>query len=303
MLAIPLSGAKAQFANGIRDSWNNLDPAVLDCLLTEYSLSPDQLANEGISANDSRIKSYLNECASYDSVPPPIQYTGYREGPDNVFTRTAKDLNTVGSQFFVDVTASEMGNGTWDALLKGVKARAESDCSADYSVYSFRFFAGKDPDSIAVGRSEPWVNALIQCASQPKETSDMATEMALDDLTEGEPGAGYFSVHSAVVNQGFDGAFDSVIKVLNQHGGRVLQLNKKDGTITAERQKTVQKEYEQKYFIMLDPVSTSTTRLTFKLIVGMPDLAASADSGIIFEDRAAADKHANDFIDEVQSAR
>src|ERR1700722_7759614 len=50
-------------AENIRKSWLQTDPEIQACLVSIYKIHPAQLAAQGISAQDQRVLSYMQDCA------------------------------------------------------------------------------------------------------------------------------------------------------------------------------------------------------------------------------------------------
>ncbi len=44
-------------------SWGKVDPNVRDCLATQYGIAPNQLIQQGITAEDQRVAPYVQSCA------------------------------------------------------------------------------------------------------------------------------------------------------------------------------------------------------------------------------------------------
>jgi len=57
-------GALVNAANvdAAKKSWEEVDPSVQNCLISQYRISPDQLVRNGVAANDDRVVGYVVAC-------------------------------------------------------------------------------------------------------------------------------------------------------------------------------------------------------------------------------------------------
>lgn len=48
--------------DGARKSWQKLDEAIINCMVQQHRINPDQLIEQGISASDYRLQQYIESC-------------------------------------------------------------------------------------------------------------------------------------------------------------------------------------------------------------------------------------------------
>lgn len=64
----PLVNSCANYVNALRyarQSWEGVDSQTRACLISRYNLNPDNLANQGVAANDQRLAYAFNGCAQF----------------------------------------------------------------------------------------------------------------------------------------------------------------------------------------------------------------------------------------------
>jgi len=231
---------------------------------------------------------------------PPVGYNGYNAGLRDMYTRAGQGLSTVGSRFFVRVTSSEANSTDWDALLGGVKSKAEANCTGDYSVSAFQFYSAHDPISREFDLHEPWVYAAIECATPPDQNPDVAASLTLSNLTKNISGADYFEPHSIVLNGRFGAAFPAVVKALDHDGLKIQMSDKDKGILVTQPAKVHKSPYLQRYVIVLDPETDTTTRMTFELVSASGD-GNTADLALVAEGRGSADVRARKFVEDIDN--
>jgi hypothetical protein len=279
----------------IQKSWAQLDPAIAECLVSKYQMYPDQLAQSGISAKDSRLKQYIADCQQL-TTPPPVEYSGYVQGPAGKYTRTSPALAQIASRFFVLVQSAEIRSADWDALLNGVKQKADRGCSGQNSVPVFELHDGKDMVSQALRLQDPWVFAEVECSAEMVAIEDQAGAMAVEDLAAGVAGAQYFGVHSVSINADYDSSFEATLRTLERLSGRIEQSDKKKGVIVTAGSHQRSPLYTERYFIVLDPETDAKTRVTFELISAASYKNQPDELALVAEDRESVDRRANQFV-------
>lgn len=281
-------------------SWQKLDPAVLDCLQSQYGIDPAQLADQGISSGSLKYKGYVKECERL-TAPPPMQIEGFADNPEGTYTRVAQGLPTIGSKFAVRVAASAVGNKTREARFDGLQRKVQAECPGQYSIAAIHFYGGNgDANSKANSMREPWADAEVECESAPADASDDADAIALEDLTANAPGAEYFPVRTAVVNASFKDTFSAAERVLGKRDARVARSDKDKGIIIAGEVDGRSAAYGERYFIMLDPETDTSTRLTFKLIAGSSEPLQGAAPFFHPDDCDVAAERARQFVSDVE---
>lgn len=286
---------------GIKDSaarsWQSLDPAVLNCLETQYSVDPDQLAQQGIGAGSSSIKAYRKECERL-TAPPPVQIDGFVESTPGLYTRTTNGLETIGSRFVVRTTATAAGGDTREARYNALLAKVQASCT-DFSIAAIRFYGEKDPNTKANKLNEKWADAEVECAA-PQAGEDSDDAVNIDDLTNGDRDALFFDVHTGELNAPFKGAFDAVVAAVHARAYHVRRTDKDKGIIVTGNPGRKEFAYSEACYIVLSPESDTTTRITLKLVEGSLEPVHNAATVFHPQDHDVVNQQAEQFITEIQ---
>ena len=290
-------------SQAVRDSaqrgWANLDPALLNCLETQYSLDPDQLASQGIGPGAARFKPDVKECKRL-LAPPPLQIEGFAEGPDGTYTRTGEGLPKIASRFAARVVASGAGDASREARFNALQSKVQSGCAGDYSISVIHFyFGGDEANSKANGIHEKWADAEVECSIDPPDP-DNADALTIDDLTNGNAGAQFFTMHSAILNAPFKKAFESVVDDLRSHSRHMARSDKDKGIIVTGEPEEKKAAYSTSYFIVLAPDTDATTRITFKLVEGSLEPMHNAPTLFHPQGHEVAETRAQQFIAEIE---
>lgn len=286
----------------IRDSaaksWQQLDPAVLNCLETQYSVDPDQLAQQGIGAGASRVKPYVKECQRL-TAPPPLQIEGFVESLPGTYSRTSPGLPKIGSRFAVRTTASMAGGDTREARLSALQAKVQAGCAGQFSIATIHFFGGDDQNSKANNIREKWADAEVECEIDAAG-EDSADALAIDDLTNSDRSALFFDIHSAELNTPFKSAFDAVVSTLHAHTYHVLRTDKDKGIVITGNPGRHGFIYAEAYYIVLAPETDTKTRITLKLVEGSLEPVQNAATLFHPQDHEVVNHRIEQFIAEIQ---
>jgi hypothetical protein len=279
-------------------SWQQVKPEILSCLETQYSVDPDQLAQQGIGAGSSKLKPYVKECQRLTAAPP-VQIDGFVESTPGLYTRTISGLANIGSRYAVRTTASAASGDTREARYNALLAKVKEGCKSDSSIAAIRFYGEKDPNTKANRLNEKWADAEVECAD-PQAGEDSTDALAIDDLTNGDRDALFFDVHSADLNAPFKGAFDTVMAALHAHAYHIVRSDKDKGVIVTGNPGRHEFSYSEACYIVLAPETNATSRITLKLVEGSLEPVHNAATLFHPQDHDVVNRRAEQFISEVQ---
>lgn len=184
-----------------------------------------------------------------------------------------------------------------NAAIQEGKRRCK-DFVIDNEVYR----TGEDPTSQMAGIRGPWIEMDIVCADVSREKLRGSALLVIEEESRTLPDAEYFDVHAETFPATFDTAYDGVIEILMSQGDPVFKADKSRGVIVTGRARHGMigfPTYDQ-YVVVVDEIANGKTKITFKLLVHVPNFATGTVADMPPADRAFVYRRAAAFVDKLK---
>jgi hypothetical protein len=243
------------------------------------------------------LAAFLAACGT---PPRPI---GESTAPKDI--GTAKSPAVTG-QHQIIATYKDARSRDLDSIAELAEKRATERCK-EHSVVRETRRTGEEATSRMMGIAGPWVELTIQCLELKQGKVSGLGAVVVESESRGLPDASYFDIHTEVIQADFERVHAAVVKVLREQGDPAFRPEdtKARGLIKTGRARHGAlgfPTYEQ-YVIALDIESSSTTRVTFRLLSHWPDFKVSQrDPPFRPSERKYVYRKAAEFVERVRVA-
>lgn len=218
--------------------------------------------------------------------------------------RTSRSPAVTGEHEIV-VTFRDVGSTSAAPIYRAAYARASKLCD-DFVVLRDTYRAGDDSTSAFRGIAGPWVELHIRCASARQGSVKGSAALLVETASEDFQDSAFFDIHAENLPRSYDEVFDAVLNVLQAQGDPAYRPDREKGLILTGRARhgVLGFPIYEQYVIAFDEDNATSTKISFKLLVYVPDLntVTSARLDMTPAERKFVYRRAAAFLDRLRAA-
>lgn len=203
----------------------------------------------------------------------------------------------------ITVIGSKIQSRSLSAIRNAAIQEGRRRCE-DFVIDNEEYRTGDDPTSQMAGIRGPWIEMDIVCADVPREKLRGSALLVIDEESRTLPDTSFFDVHAETFPVTFDIAYEAVINVLTSQGDPIYTSDKERGVIVTGRARHGMigfPSYDQ-YVVVVDEIAERKAKVTFKLLVHVPNFKMATVADMPPADRKTVYKKAVAFVDKLRGS-
>lgn len=217
----------------------------------------------------------------------------------------------------VATTNDETTTGSHQIIIIGEKIRStnKSDMRAaaitegkqrctKFTIDSEKYRTGEEATSVMRGIRGPWLEMYIVCADAPRKKVKGSAVLVIENESKRLSDTDFFDIHAEPFSREFEKVYAAVVAVLKSQGDDIYRVDKNRGFIMTGRARhgLIGFPIYEQYVIVVDEVSASQSKVTFKLLVHSPNFKMGTVADMPPVERKFVYKRAAAFVDNLRSA-